>query len=128
MPLGMSPSAASRPASAQPGDFANGIGRPLQAGDPIPGGQTPPSRDSVRRVPECRRRLPRSSFGRGSRAIPDQLMCAPWVSTYTEYRLWLPAMNSRLRLAPPKHTLATISGIRISPIRCPSGANTCTPS
>jgi hypothetical protein len=33
----------------------------------------------------------------------------------------VPQTNKRLRLAPPKVTLATISGIRILPIKVPSG-------
>jgi hypothetical protein len=37
-------------------------------------------------------------------------------------------MNRRLRLTPPKVTLATISGIRILPISVPSGSKQCTPS
>jgi hypothetical protein len=37
-------------------------------------------------------------------------------------------MNSRFRLAPPKQTLAQISGSRIMPMRVPSGAKTWTPS
>src|ERR1039458_10489589 len=37
-------------------------------------------------------------------------------------------MNRRLRLAPPKHRLAQISGSRIMPIRSPPGEKTCTPS
>jgi hypothetical protein len=37
-------------------------------------------------------------------------MCAPRVPTYSEYNDWLAVMNSRLRLAPPKQTLAQVSG------------------
>ncbi len=50
------------------------------------------------------------------------------VSTYRAYSEVLPVMNRRLRLEPPKHTLEMISGMRMTPMRVPSGENTCTPS
>ena len=36
-------------------------------------------------------------------------------------------MNRRLRRAPPKHTLAHVSGRRIIPMRSPAGVSTWTP-
>ena len=49
-------------------------------------------------------------------------MCAPIASVYTAYNDWLPVMNNRFRLVPPKQTFEQISGNRIWPIRVPSGA------
>ena len=43
------------------------------------------------------------------------------------YNDWLAVMNRRLRLAPPKQTLAQVSGRRIMPMRSPFGAITWTP-
>ena len=54
-------------------------------------------------------------------------MCAPVVSTYTEYSDSLAAINKRFRLAPPKQIFAHVSGSRIIPIRSPLGAITWTP-
>ena len=49
-------------------------------------------------------------------------MCAPVVSTYTEYSDSLAVIKSRFRLAPPKQIFAQVSGRRIIPIRSPFGA------
>ena len=57
----------------------------------------------------------------------DHAICAPAVSTYTEYNDSLAVMNNRLRLAPPKQMLAQVSGRRIMPMRSPLGAITWTP-
>jgi hypothetical protein len=62
------------------------------------------------------------------RKHPRDVGVPPRVCTYTADSDVLPVMNSRLRLLPPKHTLEMISGMRIQPMRLPSGANTCTPS
>src|SRR5262249_17917146 len=53
---------------------------------------------------------------------------APWSPADGEYSEWLAAINSRLRLMPPKQTLALRSGSEIEPMRLPSGLNTTTPS
>jgi len=56
--------------------------------------------------------------------IPSYAMCAPIVSTYTEYNDSLAAINNRFRFAPPKEMLAQVSGKRIIPMRSPFGAIT----
>ena len=60
--------------------------------------------------------------------VAGYVIIPPRVSTQTAYSDWLPAMNGRLRLDPPKQTLAMISRVRITPMRAPSAANTGTPT
>ena len=52
----------------------------------------------------------------------DMVGLAPFLRRYTEYRLWVAQIYSRLRLGPPNSTLAAASGNMILPSKHPSGA------
>lgn len=80
-------------------------------------------RGAVRHVSIVRRRAQARREPMGNRACQRPAdRWQPRVFRYTAYSEVAAQMNSRLRLAPPKQTLATVSAKRSLPSSVPSGA------